>query len=127
MVEIEWLVFASLLMGGAEGFGSSPRFEGGAAFPHRVGCIESVVLGRGAFEEVEFDKSRHGIKIGIARPPHAFEGGFASSDDPESVHGNEHGLHLTLLAPGFNSGKREWLAIILCLAIAPARGVKNTK
>jgi hypothetical protein len=34
MAEIERLVISSLLMCGAEGFGSSPCFEGGAAFPY---------------------------------------------------------------------------------------------
>src|SRR3974377_2374279 len=73
MAEIEALVISSLLMCGAEGFGSSPCFEGRAAFPHGVGCIESVVLTHGAFEKVEFDKSRHGIKVGVAGQPHSLE------------------------------------------------------
>jgi hypothetical protein len=34
MAEIELLVISSLLMCGAEGLGSSPYFEGGAAFPY---------------------------------------------------------------------------------------------
>jgi hypothetical protein len=73
-----------------------------------------VVLRYGAFEEVEFDKSRHGIKIGVARQPHVLEGGFASSDDPESVHGNEHGLYLKLLCPKFQLRKAEMVGDKFC-------------
>jgi hypothetical protein len=60
--------------------------------------VEGVVSGFEAFEEVELDESRHGIKIGVTGRPHVLEVGFASSGNPESVHGDEHGLHLTKTA-----------------------------
>jgi hypothetical protein len=40
-------------MRGLERFGPSPRFEGAAVLPQRVGRIKRVILGFGAFEQME--------------------------------------------------------------------------
>jgi hypothetical protein len=86
-----------------------------------------VVLRSGAFEEVEFDESRHGIEIDITGQPHVLESGFTSSDDPESVHGNEHGLYLTLICPDFQRRKAGMVGDNLCLANPAGEGAKKPK
>jgi hypothetical protein len=65
--EIERLVVAGAVMRGPERFGFGPGFEGGAAFPHSVGGIKRVILGFGAFEQVELDKARHLVEMAVAR------------------------------------------------------------
>jgi hypothetical protein len=54
--EIEGLVLPSAMMRGAERFGLGPGFERGAVLPHRVGRIKRVILGFGAFKQVDSTK-----------------------------------------------------------------------
>jgi hypothetical protein len=59
MPQIEGLVVAGVAMRGAERLRSGPRFEGRAALPDGVGRIERVILGFGAFDQVELDEARY--------------------------------------------------------------------
>jgi hypothetical protein len=58
---------AGVAMRGAERLRLGPRFEGRAALPDGVGRIKRVILGFGAFEQVELDEARHLVEMTVAR------------------------------------------------------------
>ena len=64
--EIERLIVASAMMCGPKRLRFGPRFEGEVVLPHRVGRIERVVFGLGAFKQVEFDEAGHLIEMSVA-------------------------------------------------------------
>ena len=77
-------------MRGLERFGPSPRFEGAAVLPQRVGRIKRVILGFGAFEQMELDEARHLVEMAVARQPDVLESGFGPLGDAEPIHGDKH-------------------------------------
>src|SRR5262245_59532640 len=50
-----------------------PGLESGLALPHRVRGVERVVLGLGTLEQMELDKARHLVELGVAIEPDALE------------------------------------------------------
>jgi hypothetical protein len=100
MVDVERLVLARILVGGAEFLRPCPGFERRLALPNGVRGIEREVLVLGSLEEVEFDKAGHLGQLRIAAEPHLLEGLFGTFLHAEAVHGDEHGL-----VPCFNGAR----------------------
>src|SRR5262249_50276188 len=92
MVDVERLVLARILVGGAEFLRPCPGFECRLALPNGVRGIEREVLVFGSLEQVEFDEAGHLGQLRIAAPPHFLEGLFGTFLHAEAVHGDEHGL-----------------------------------
>jgi hypothetical protein len=61
------------MMRGLERLGSGPCFEGGAVLPHRVRRVKRVIIGFGAFEQVELDEAGHLVEMAVARQPDVLE------------------------------------------------------
>ena len=81
MAHIEGLVVAGPMVCGPECLGLRPRFKDGAVLPHCVGRIKRVILGFGAFEQVEFDEARHLVEMTVARQPDFLECFFGPLGD----------------------------------------------
>src|SRR5262249_6650853 len=90
MVDVERLVLAGILVGGAKCLRLGPRFEGTAVPPDRMRGIEREVLVLGSLQQVEFDEARHLVELRVAAEPYLLERLFGSLLHPEAVHGNEH-------------------------------------
>jgi hypothetical protein len=69
---------------------ATPRFEGGAVLPHRVERIKRVILGIGAFEQMELDEARHLVEMAVARQLDMLEGGLGPLGDAKPVHCDKH-------------------------------------
>ena len=65
MLQIEWpgRFVAGARVRSAELLRLGPCLESGFALPHRMGGIERMVFGLGAFEQMELDKTRNTIEI----------------------------------------------------------------
>ena len=65
MLQIEWpsRIVAGAPVRSAELLRLGPCLEGGFALPHRMGGIERMFFGLGAFEQMELDKTRNAIEI----------------------------------------------------------------
>src|SRR5262249_60533249 len=92
MVDVERLVLARILVGGAEFLRPCPGFERRLALPNGVRGIEREVLVLGSLEQVEFDEAGHLGQLRIWAHPHFLEGLFGTFLHAEAVHGDEHGL-----------------------------------
>src|SRR5262249_47607082 len=92
MVDVERLVLARTLVGGAEFLRPCPGFERRLAPPNGVRGIEREVLVLGSLEQVEFDEARHLGQLRIAPEPYFLEGLFGTFLHAEAVHSDEHGL-----------------------------------
>src|ERR1700722_17721834 len=115
IVEIEraGLVVASAGMRGAKLFRFCPCLEGGFALPHRVRSIESVIFRLRTPQQMEFDKARDAVEIGLAGLPNLFEGFFRAAFHAKPIHCDEH-----LSSPG---GLRIHSSCTSCPAAAPRR------
>src|SRR5215470_12218104 len=73
MVDVERLVLAGILVGGAKCLRLGPRFEGTPVPPDRMRGIEREVLVLGSLQQVEFDEARHLVELRVAAEPHLLE------------------------------------------------------
>src|SRR5262245_21404207 len=92
MVEVERLVLAGILVGGAERLRFRPGLEGRLALPDGVRGIEREVLVLGSFEQMELDEAGDLGELRVAVEPHLLECLLGAFLHPEAVHGDEHGL-----------------------------------
>ena len=75
-IERSCRLIASTRMRSPELVRLGPGLEGALALPHGVRGVEDVIVSRRPFEEVEFDKARYAIEIGIAVAPNFLESFF---------------------------------------------------
>src|SRR5215467_12769802 len=85
MVDVERLVLARILVGGAEFLRPCPGFECRLALPNGVRGIEREVLVLGSLEQVEFDEAGHLGQLRIAAEPYFLEGLFGTFLHAEAV------------------------------------------
>src|SRR4051794_33837902 len=98
MIEVERLALAGIPVNSAKFFRPGPRFERRPALPDRVRGIERVVLVLWASEQVKLDESRDLAQLRVAAEPNLLEIPLGSLPDPETIHGNEHLLLLSMVA-----------------------------
>src|SRR5262245_58283570 len=73
MVDVERLVLAGILVGGAKRLRLGPRFEGALVLPDRMRRIEREVLVLGSLQQMEFDEARYLVQLRVAAEPHLLE------------------------------------------------------
>src|SRR5262249_16435525 len=73
MVDVERLVLAGILVGGAKCLRLGPRFEGTLLLPDRIRRLEREVLVFGSLQRVEFDEARHLVELRVAAEPYLLE------------------------------------------------------
>src|SRR5262249_22841593 len=78
MVDVERLVLAGILVGGAKCLRLGPRFEGTPVPPDRMRGIECEVLVLGSLQQVEFEEARHLVELRVAAEPYLLERLFRS-------------------------------------------------
>ena len=91
MVDVERLVLARILVGGAEFLRPCPGFERRLALPNGVRGIEREVFVLGSLEQVEFDEAGHLGQLRIAAEPFSRRP-LRNLSSRGSGHGDEHGL-----------------------------------